>query len=136
MPLPNIFRRASSYILGVQTGTPSPPFFTDGETIFCESFFYKNGFLSTKFGSTENCFKELVLEVRVTYINIICTYTIILVTEAVSRRLPTAVARIKPRSGHVGFVVHKVALGQVFSEYFSFPCQAFHRLLHTHHHLS
>jgi hypothetical protein len=34
----------------------------------------------------------------------------------------------------VGFVVDKVALGQVFSEYFGFPCQSsFHRLLHTHH---
>jgi hypothetical protein len=38
-----------------------------------------------------------------------------------------------PRSGHVGYVVDKVALGQVFSQYFSFPCQfSFHRLLHTH----
>jgi hypothetical protein len=27
-----------------------------------------------------------------------------------------------PRSGHVGSVVDKVALGQVFSEYFRFPC--------------
>jgi hypothetical protein len=28
----------------------------------------------------------------------------------------------------------KVALRQVFSEYFGFPCQfSFHRLLHTHH---
>jgi hypothetical protein len=27
------------------------------------------------------------------------------------------------RSGHVGFVVDKVTLGQVFSEYFDFPCQ-------------
>jgi hypothetical protein len=37
----------------------------------------------------------------------------------------------------VGFVVDKVALGQVFSEYFGFPCQfSFHRLLHTHRHLS
>jgi hypothetical protein len=33
----------------------------------------------------------------------------------------------------VGFVVGKVALGQVFSEYFGLPCQfSFHRLLHTH----
>jgi hypothetical protein len=40
----------------------------------------------------------------------------------------------EPRSGHVGFVVDKVTLGHVFSEYFGFPCQfAFHRLLHTHH---
>jgi hypothetical protein len=27
------------------------------------------------------------------------------------------------RSGHVGFVVDKVTLGQVISEYFGFPCQ-------------
>jgi hypothetical protein len=27
----------------------------------------------------------------------------------------------------MGFVVDKVALGQVFSEYFGFPCQSFHR---------
>jgi hypothetical protein len=34
-------------------------------------------------------------------------------------------------------VVDKVALGQVFSEYFGFLCQfSFHRLLHIHHHLS
>jgi hypothetical protein len=34
----------------------------------------------------------------------------------------------------VGFVVDKVALGQVFPEYFGFPCQlSFHKLLHTHH---
>jgi hypothetical protein len=38
------------------------------------------------------------------------------------------------RSSHVEFVVAKVTLGQVFSEYFGCPCQfAFHRLLHTHH---
>jgi hypothetical protein len=29
-----------------------------------------------------------------------------------------------------------VALTQTFSEYFRFPCQAFHRLLHTHYHPS
>jgi hypothetical protein len=42
-------------------------------------------------------------------------------------------------AGHVGFVVDKVALEQLFSEYFGFPCQfSFHRLLHihNHHHLS
>jgi hypothetical protein len=31
---------------------------------------------------------------------------------------------------HVGFLVDKAALGQVFSEYFGFPCQSFHRFLH------
>jgi hypothetical protein len=38
------------------------------------------------------------------------------------------VAGFEPRSGHVGFVV-----GQVFSEYFRFPCQfSSHQMLHTH----
>jgi hypothetical protein len=37
----------------------------------------------------------------------------------------------------VGFVVDKVALGQVFSEYFGFPCQSsFHQLFHNHPNLS
>jgi hypothetical protein len=37
----------------------------------------------------------------------------------------------------VVFVVDKVALGQVFSEYFGVPYQfSFRRLLHIHHHLS
>jgi hypothetical protein len=31
------------------------------------------------------------------------------------------------------FTKHKAALGQVFSEYFGLPCQAFHQMLHTHH---
>jgi hypothetical protein len=40
--------------------------------------------------------------------------------------------RFETESGHVEFVVDRV-----FSEYFGFPCQfSFHRLLHTHHHLS
>jgi hypothetical protein len=35
----------------------------------------------------------------------------------------------------VGFVVDNVALGQVFSEYFGFPCQSlFHQILHHHNH--
>jgi hypothetical protein len=40
----------------------------------------------------------------------------------------------QPRSSHVGFMVDKAALGQVISEYISFPCQSFIHLLHTHHH--
>jgi hypothetical protein len=41
--------------------------------------------------------------------------------------------RFDPRSRHVGFVVDKVALWQVFTECFGFPCQfSFHRLLHNH----
>jgi hypothetical protein len=42
----------------------------------------------------------------------------------------------EPRLGHVGFVVDKVALRQVSSKYFGFPCQfSFHRLLHIHLHV-
>jgi hypothetical protein len=53
------------------------------------------------------------------------------------RAIAQAVSRWLPGSGHVGFVVDKVALGQVFSEYFGFPCQSsFHQLLHNHRHLS
>jgi hypothetical protein len=38
--------------------------------------------------------------------------------------------------GQVGFVVNRVALGQVFSEYFVFPCQSsFHQILHLHNQL-
>jgi hypothetical protein len=40
-------------------------------------------------------------------------------------------------SSQVGFVVDKVSLGQVFSEYFGFFCQSsFHQFLHNHHQLS
>jgi hypothetical protein len=40
-----------------------------------------------------------------------------------------------PGSGQVGFVVDKVALGRVFSEYFGFPCHSsFHKILHHHNH--
>jgi hypothetical protein len=35
---------------------------------------------------------------------------------------------------HVGFVVDKAALGQVFSEYFGFSCESFHQFLHHHNH--
>jgi hypothetical protein len=42
-----------------------------------------------------------------------------------------------PGSDEVGFVVDRVALWKVFSEYFGFPCQSsFHQLLHNHPHLS
>jgi hypothetical protein len=59
------------------------------------------------------------------------------IAQAVSRWLPTAAARFKPGSSHVGFVVDKVALRKGFSENFGFPCQySFHQFLHNHHHLS
>jgi hypothetical protein len=52
------------------------------------------------------------------------------IAQAVSH--PPRLPGFDPRSGHVGFVVDEVALGQVFSKYFCFPGQfSFHRLLHT-----
>jgi hypothetical protein len=45
--------------------------------------------------------------------------------------------RFDPNSNHLAVVGNKVVLAQVSSEYYGFPCQfSFHRLLHTHHHLS
>jgi hypothetical protein len=57
------------------------------------------------------------------------------IAQAVSRWLPTAAARIRTRVWQVGFLVNKVAPGQVFSEYFGFTCQnrSFRQLLHHHH---
>jgi hypothetical protein len=55
--------------------------------------------------------------------------------EAVSHRLPTVVALVRAQASHVGFVMDKMALDQVLSEYFGFPYQfSFHRLFHIHHH--
>jgi hypothetical protein len=55
------------------------------------------------------------------------------IAQAVSYWLLTEAARVRPRSGQVGFVVDKVALGQVFSEYFGFLCQSlFHQIHHPH----
>jgi hypothetical protein len=55
------------------------------------------------------------------------------IAQAVSRRFHnSARSEFAPRSVHVGFVVDKV-LGQVFSEYFGFPCQfSLHWLLKPH----
>jgi hypothetical protein len=56
------------------------------------------------------------------------------IAQAVRPRFPPRRPGFKPSSGHVGFVVNKVALGQVLSHYIDFPCQfSFHSLLHTHH---
>jgi hypothetical protein len=57
------------------------------------------------------------------------------IAQAVSRRLPTAAARVQTRVGTWDFVMDKVPLGQVFSENFGFPRQStFHHALHNHLH--
>jgi hypothetical protein len=74
--------------------------------------------------SLENVAKSKYLGTTVTTINLGRA-----IAQAVSRWLPTAAAVFAHGSGQVGFVVDKVALGQVFSEYFGFPCQSsFHQL--------
>jgi hypothetical protein len=52
------------------------------------------------------------------------------IAQAVSRLLPTAAVRVSsPGLVMWDFVVDKVVLGQVLSEYFGFPCQSsFHQL--------
>jgi hypothetical protein len=57
------------------------------------------------------------------------------IAQAVSRWLPTAAARVRALSYHVGLVVDEVALGQVFSAYFGLPCHSsFHEILSLHNH--
>jgi hypothetical protein len=56
------------------------------------------------------------------------------IAQAVSRWLPTAATRVRVWAEHVGFVVDKAVMGQVFSEYFAFPCQSFYQILHHHNH--
>jgi hypothetical protein len=58
------------------------------------------------------------------------------VVEAVSCWLSTVAARVRDWIWQVRFVVGKMVLGQVFSEYFGFPCQnrSFHQLHHHHIH--
>jgi hypothetical protein len=57
------------------------------------------------------------------------------IAQAVSLRLPIAAARVRARSGHVGFVVDNLLLGQVFSEYLGLPYQSsIHQILDPHNH--
>jgi hypothetical protein len=58
------------------------------------------------------------------------------IAQAVSRRLPTAAARVQTRVWSCGILWWtKVTLGQVFSENFGFSCQStFRLLLHNHLH--
>jgi hypothetical protein len=59
------------------------------------------------------------------------------ITQADTRRLPTAAASVPSQVGSCGICGGQVALGQVFSECFGFPCQfSFNRMPHKHHHLS
>jgi hypothetical protein len=56
--------------------------------------------------------------------------------QAVSRRLPTAAARVRAHVTSCGICCVQRDTGAGFSKYFEFSCQSFFRLLHTHHHPS
>jgi hypothetical protein len=57
------------------------------------------------------------------------------IAQAVSRRLPTAAARVRAQVRSCGICGGQSGTGAVFSEYFGFSCQfSFHRLFHAHHH--
>jgi hypothetical protein len=59
------------------------------------------------------------------------------IAQAVSRRLPTAAARVRAQVRSCGICGGQSSTRVGFLQVFRFPCQAsFHRLLHTHHHLS
>jgi hypothetical protein len=54
-------------------------------------------------------------------------------TQAVSRRLTTTAARVRSKVRSCGICGGKLELGQVFSEYFGFPCRfSFHQMLRNH----
>jgi hypothetical protein len=55
------------------------------------------------------------------------------VAQAVSRWLPTAAARVRFLAA-CGVCGGQSGTGQVFSEYFGFPCHSFHQFLHHHNH--
>jgi hypothetical protein len=58
-----------------------------------------------------------------------------IIAEAVSRWLPTAAARVQSRVWSSGICGGQSgAGGQVFYEYFGFPCHSFHQILHPHNH--
>jgi hypothetical protein len=56
------------------------------------------------------------------------------VAQAVSRWLPTVVARVRVRAA-CGFCGGQSGTGAGFLQVFDFPCQSFHQFLHHHNHL-
>jgi hypothetical protein len=70
---------------------------------------------------------------------LVCMGIVGAIAQAVSRWLPTAAVRgSKPDLVMSDLWWDKVALGQVFSEFFGFPCsrRSLHQLLHNHPHVS
>jgi hypothetical protein len=98
---------------------------------------YQSCSISTKIQDRLIC--EMLTTIMSLWSVLLAVYIIYLghaIAEVVSRCLPTTVARVRAEVWQVGFVVDKVASGQVFSKYFGFPCQnhSFHQLIRHHNH--
>jgi hypothetical protein len=70
---------------------------------------------------------RITLSLGVSQLDVVCLFVCLFVgrtiPQAVSHRLPPRRPVYYPSSIHVGFMVDKLALGKVSSEYFGFPCQ-------------
>jgi RecJ-like exonuclease len=74
---------------------------------------------------------EVIITVLLNH-NLLITVLCRAIVQVVTRRLPTAAARVRVQVSSCGIRVYQVVLEQVFSEYFGFPCQfSFHQLIHT-----
>jgi hypothetical protein len=81
--------------------------------------------------------RRYIPEDRTPPLNCKCNALTCPIGRAVAQRLDAGFLPRRPRFAygqHVGFVVDKAELGQVFSKYFGLPCQSFHRFLHYHNH--
>jgi hypothetical protein len=86
--------------------------------------------------SGERCFRSGGVLMIMTKLSLLVAVMWIFLMKLVSHAMTQAPWRpgFEPRSVHVRFLVHKVALGKVSSEYFRFPYQfSLHRLLNAHH---
>jgi hypothetical protein len=63
----------------------------------------------------------IILKVGGPYLQQTITIKIALLHSRCTLRFSLRLPGFQPRSGHMGFVVDKAALGQVFSDYFGFP---------------
>jgi hypothetical protein len=100
-------------------------------TLACSEFHYRVH-KSLPVGNNQSLTLQVQAKAQYSLISILDSITGRPITQAVSLLRPSLSHGFDPRSGNVGFVVDKEALGQVFFEYFGFPCQLLlHQMLHT-----
>jgi hypothetical protein len=64
---------------------------------------------------------------------ILCIHRGVLLSRQSVAEFPTRRSRLNPRSGHAEFLIAKVTLVQVFSEYFDFPLHfSLNEMFHIH----